>query len=81
MLRMGKLSGHSILMDMNKGKGKYFNNKEIIEKNDFYSVVGSPEGYIQALNELGAVFTKPAAYKDQIIFTCADGNVYSLKKK
>jgi outer membrane protein assembly factor BamB len=58
----------------------YFPSEEMIVKNDFYAIVKTPEGYVRALEELGAVFSTPAISSDRIVVTSADGAVYCLSR-
>jgi eukaryotic-like serine/threonine-protein kinase len=59
---------------------KYFKSEDSIVKNDFYTIVKNPEGYIKALYDLGGIFTTPAMTNDLIIFTSLDGTAYCLSK-
>ncbi len=59
---------------------KYFPSEETIVKNDFYSIVQTPEGYIRALYELGAIFSTPAISGNRMVITSTDGTVYCLSR-
>lgn len=57
---------------------RYFPAGEAIVKNDFYAIVQTPEGYLRALCDLGAIFSRPAIARDRVIITSMDGKVYCL---
>ncbi len=59
---------------------KYFPSEDNIVKDDFYGRVQTPEGYIAALYQLGAVFSSPVIASNLLIFSSTDGGVYCLKK-
>ncbi len=94
MLYFGTLMGKLIGMERLSGEIKwsfntsgydkyhseYFKDENNIVKNDFYTIVGSPEGYIKALHKLGAVFSTPIISGDLIVFTSTDGNAYCLTR-
>ena len=61
-------------------RARYFPVEGEVDKNDFYGRVGSPEGYIEALHRLGAVFSTPALSSDLLVFTSTDGGIYCLQK-
>jgi outer membrane protein assembly factor BamB len=64
----------------NKHRADYFASESHIVKDEFYAIVQSPEGYIDALHALGAVFSTPALSGDLLMFTSTDGTVYCLKR-
>ncbi|TAK61817.1 MAG: hypothetical protein EPO24_05550 [Bacteroidetes bacterium] len=94
MLYFGTLMGTVIGMDMKSGAigwrlttdgynshhEKYFKSEEEIVKNDFYAIVQTPEGYINALHELGAIFSRPAITENTIVITSTDGTVYCFAR-
>ncbi len=64
----------------NEHHSKYFPSESVIVKNDFYASLSWPDGYITALHELGAIFSKPAISENLIIVSSTDGTVYCLRK-
>ena len=92
MLYFGTLMGKFFGMDLRTGAvrwsyntdgynanhTKYFKSEEKIVKDDFYAIVQTPEGYISALHELGAIFSAPAISQDYIVVASTDGTVYCL---
>ena len=58
---------------------RYFPDENRIDKNDFYGRVGTPEGYIEALHRLGAVFSTPAIAGKLLVFSSTDGGIYALE--
>lgn len=59
---------------------RYFPSEDNIVKDDFYGRVQTPEGYIAALYQLGAVFSSPVIAGNLLIFSSTDGRVYCLRK-
>ena len=86
---IGKLHG----IDINTGQDKWVfttdgykqnHNKYFKEddsyRDDIFSIIHSQEEYLEFLNNIGAVYSSPALYKDHIVFSSTDGSVYCLKK-
>ena len=63
-----------------KNNAKYFAHPDSISKNRFYSIVRTPEGYIDGLYSLGAIFSDPALTNNMIIVSSTDGSLYCLKQ-
>lgn len=94
MLYFGTLMGKFYGLDQKTGEirwtfktdgyqanhAKYFPDENTIVKDDFYGRVQTPEGYIAALYQLGAVFSSPAILDNWLIFSSTDGVVYGLRK-
>jgi outer membrane protein assembly factor BamB len=75
-LRTGTIQWSLTTDGYNAHHALYFKSEEEIVKDDFYAIVQTPEGYIRALHELGAIFSRPAISKDHIIVASTDGMVY-----
>ena len=64
-----------------KNNAKYFAHPDTISKDRFYSVVRTPEGYIDGLYSLGAIFSDPVLTNGVVIVSSTDGSLYCLKQK
>ena len=58
---------------------EYFKTGDWVVKEEFYAVVGTPEGYIGALHKLGAIFSTPVVAGGKIYVTSTDGTLYCLR--
>ena len=95
LMYFGTLMGRLHALDLKTGEIKwtfktdgylsnqkeFFPDENKVVKNDFYAYVKSPEGYIAALYQLGAIFSKPAISENLIILSSTDGKVYCLSRK
>lgn len=61
-------------------RSRYFPAGLAAPKSEFYAIVQTPEGYIRALRDLGAIFSDPVVTQDHIVFTAADGTVTCLSR-
>lgn len=65
----------------NKNNARYFVHPDSISKDRFYSVVKTPEGYIDGLYSLGAMFSDPVLTNGMMVISSTDGSLYCLKQK
>lgn len=94
MLYVGTLQGRFLALDRRTGEIRssfetdgltrhgpgYFKTGGRAVKEDFYAIVGTPEGYIEALHKLGAIFSTPVYTHDRLYITSTDGTVYCVRK-
>jgi outer membrane protein assembly factor BamB len=64
--------------DYTEHHAEYFKSEDKVVKEEFYAIVGTPEGYIEALHKLGAIFSTPVIAGDRIYVSSTDGTVYCL---
>jgi outer membrane protein assembly factor BamB len=86
---MGKLFG----IDLKNGKIKWVyltdgyqsNHLQFFKpddsfRDDIMSFIKTPSDFIGMEYKLGAIFSAPAIFEDQLIFTTTEGNVYALTR-
>lgn len=94
LLYFGTLHGKLLALDRPSGairwsfhtdgyrthQARFFPDEQHIVKDDFYGRVGTPEGYVKALHELGGVFSSPVLAGKLLLFGSADGGLYALER-
>lgn len=94
LLTIGTLLGQVLTLDTRTGRivstfktdgftnnhARFFTHPDSISKERFYSIVQDPEGYIRGLYALGAIFSDIIAWKDDVIVSSTDGNIYCLRR-
>jgi len=93
MAYVGTLMGKLFGIDLRNGKVKWVYHTPGYEKNhldyfkpddtfrdDIMTLIKTPIDFIGMEYRLGAIFSTPAIYQDQLIFSTTEGSVYSLIK-
>ncbi|HVU56759.1 MAG TPA: PQQ-binding-like beta-propeller repeat protein [Puia sp.] len=78
-LRTGAIAWSVATDKYKENRLKYFKPDDTY-RDDIFSIIHSQKEYLAFLNNIGAVYSSPALYKDHIVFSSTDGSVYCLKK-
>jgi len=78
-LRTGAIAWSFTTDKYKENRLKYFKPDDTY-RDDIFSIIHSQEEYLEFLNNIGAVYSSPALYKDHIVFSSTDGSLYCLKK-
>ncbi|KAB2921838.1 MAG: PQQ-binding-like beta-propeller repeat protein [Bacteroidetes bacterium] len=78
--RTGRIAATFLTEGFRNNHARFFSHPDSISKARFYSIVQSPEGYIEGLYALGAIFSDVLRTGSSLIVTSTDGRVYCLDK-
>lgn len=62
----------------NQNRLKYFKEDDSY-RDDIYSIIKSDEHFLEVEMELGGFFSSPAVYKENLVVSSTDGNIYCFK--
>jgi len=77
--RTGRIAATFRTDGFRNSHSRFFTHPDSISKDRFYSIVQTPEGYIEGLYALGAIFSDVLRTDRGLIVTSTDGRVYCLE--